>query len=1073
MNYNSSFHRIKDHQFRTLFFGLNLMMARVLESRGLTKLFNAENITVFLPISEGFFTFDAAYFGIGSNDVQKWNELFEYGSQPGRTTISMLPTKGKITSRFNQLPLYVNRFSTPDGLIITINGATILQADIITDNGVIHIVDRMIAPVGSGMTIAEYLESPQIKDMSFSAIIMAAIIVPTLTQKTNSSKSTYTSFSPNDSYLYPMPEYGKEPLFNNYTILREVYQAHLIEDEALFLPAGISAIPDRMALHGKIQFYVRDGKMYVTNGRSHARIIQPNIPTVNGVIHVIDNLLHYVYHDALQIADNMQETKVFSQLMNGMNGPQKKKLTEGQITVFIPTDWAFSKVPLYWQAELLRRQHMVDKYPLTQLVYGHVIFTGAIDSSQFYDGKKLTMGNSQSLTLMAKQGEYYLETNDKKMSVKIEVKDIGVTNGVVHLVSNVLFADGYTIWNAVSDIPQLKRFYDVVNRHFPKLKDTLNMAAEKPSASMTVFLPSNEVFDRAADFVNSRLLLEPQVLDKALQGHVITGRFPSSRIEGEKVHLTFSGDVLKISRKDKYSSIKVIGGHVTSEIEVRDIFCSNGVIHIIDDLLHTPTRTIGREIKLREDLGYMQTLFEKVADTLYNLNSKNDKYTVFVPNNDAFSSLPWDTINKLLYWENWTKSVLRAHVIKNENRTLEEIPSGAALTAGYNVVYVLKRDGQVYVVNNNMMAHVVLANIPAVNGWIHIVDKILTVPYVNVADVLGSREEFSLFHQLMSPLLEYKQLISAPLRNVTLFVPSSRYLRTLTPQQMTRIKSNPDTLKKIFYGHVLPNVRLDDVFLRQYPEDDYCSRSSYNVTFNISRTKDGTTVDAGYDESMPLDLQGRAYGCSDGVIYSIDGILNYSPFTMLERLRRDPKLSASFELMTTLAPAADIELLNRPDLSFTFLMPDNTALYHMSMKAKRKFQSLPDDEKRKIFWRHVINGSVLYSEDFRSDKFNKEIFPPNVTMTKSNDVYFMHYKSIKSEVKHWNLLACNGVIHVLMQFLYDANGSGEATTPNTVIQVNPVTGLVGKLEGGTTRSSNSSIVSTFLFLALAILMRYR
>ncbi|KAK6958603.1 stabilin-2 [Biomphalaria glabrata] len=235
-------------------------MARVLESRGLTKLFNAENITVFLPISEGFFTFDAAYFGIGSNDVQKWNELFEYGSQPGRTTISMLPTKGKITSRFNQLPLYVNRFSTPDGLIITINGATILQADIITDNGVIHIVDRMIAPVGSGMTIAEYLESPQIKDMSFSAIIMAAIIVPTLTQKTNSSKSTYTSFSPNDSYLYPMPEYGKEPLFNNYTILREVYQAHLIEDEALFLPAGISAIPDRMALHGKIQFYVRDGK---------------------------------------------------------------------------------------------------------------------------------------------------------------------------------------------------------------------------------------------------------------------------------------------------------------------------------------------------------------------------------------------------------------------------------------------------------------------------------------------------------------------------------------------------------------------------------------------------------------------------------------------------------------------------------------------------------------------------------------------------------------------------------------------------------------------------------------------
>ncbi|KAH9491607.1 hypothetical protein Btru_031022 [Bulinus truncatus] len=713
----------------------------------------------------------------------------------------MLPSKGKIPSRLHSsLSLYVNRFSTPDGLIITINGATILQADIMTDNGVIHIVDRMIAPVGSKMTIAEYLENPNIKDLAFSAIIMAAIIVPTLTQKTNSSKSVYTSFSPNDSYLYPMPEYGKEPLFNNYTILREVYQAHLIEDEALFLPTGIRNIPTRKALHGSIRFYVRDGKLYIANNKVHARVIQPNIPTVNGVIHVIDNLLHYIYHNALQIPDSMPDTKIFAQLLTGLSAEAKSKLTSGQVTVFIPTDWAFSKVPLYWQAEMLRRENMIDKSPLEQVLFGHVILDYALDSSRFYDGQRLGMANNQTLTIMAKSGEFYLESNDKKMTSKIEVLDIGVTNGVVHLISNVLFAEGFTIWEAVSDIPQLKRFHDVVTRHFGKLKETLNMKSDvQSSASMTVFLPSNEVFDRAAEFINTKLLLEPQVLDKALLGHVITGRFPTSRIEGEKVHLTLSGEVIKITRRDRTSTITVSGGHVTSEIEVRDIFCSNGVIHVIDDLLHTPTRTIGREIKLREELRYMQTLFEKVGDTMYNLNAKSDKYTVFVPNNEAFSSLPWDTINKLLYWENWTKQVLRAHVIKNENRTLEQIPSRSALTAGYNVVYVMKKDGQVYVVNNNMIAQVVVANIPAINGWIHIVDKILTVPYVTVADVMGSREEYSLFHQIMSPLPEYKQLITAPLRNVTLFVPSTRYIRTLTAAQLTRIKADPEILRKVIH----------------------------------------------------------------------------------------------------------------------------------------------------------------------------------------------------------------------------------------------------------------------------------
>ncbi|CAL1544533.1 unnamed protein product [Lymnaea stagnalis] len=80
----------------------------------------------------------------------------------------MLPSKGRVTSRLHPtLSLYVNRFSTSDGLIITINGATILQPDIVTDNGILHIVDRIIAPVGSHMTIAEYLENPQVRGLSF------------------------------------------------------------------------------------------------------------------------------------------------------------------------------------------------------------------------------------------------------------------------------------------------------------------------------------------------------------------------------------------------------------------------------------------------------------------------------------------------------------------------------------------------------------------------------------------------------------------------------------------------------------------------------------------------------------------------------------------------------------------------------------------------------------------------------------------------------------------------------------------------------------------------------------------
>ncbi|KAH9491609.1 hypothetical protein Btru_031024 [Bulinus truncatus] len=231
-------------------------------------------------------------------------------------------------------------------------------------------------------------------------------------------------------------------------------------------------------------------------------------------------------------------------------------------------------------------------------------------------------------------------------------------------------------------------------------------------------------------------------------------------------------------------------------------------------------------------------------------------------------------------------------------------------------------------------------------------------------------------------------------------------------------------------------------------------------------------VDVGYDDIQPLDLLTRAIGCSDGVIYSIDGILNYSPFTMLERLKREPRLSVAFDLMSTLAPESDIELLNNPDLSFTFLMPDDLALDYLNFSTKMKLESLPNDEKTKIFWRHILNGSTLYFDDFKSDKVKKGMFSPDVTMTNVNDVFFINYKSVKSKIKQWNLIACNGVIHILKLFLYDANGSGEVPTTPMVIHVNPVTGQVGKLEGGAA-SCRSSKVSIVFLLSVVILWSCR
>ncbi|GFR70008.1 transforming growth factor-beta-induced protein ig-h3, partial [Elysia marginata] len=107
-----------------------------------------------------------------------------------------------------------------------------------------------------------------------------------------------------------------------------------------------------------------------------------------------------------------------------------------------------------------------------------------------------------------------------------------------------------------------------------------------------------------------------------------------------------------------------------------------------------------------------------------------------------------------------------------------------------------------------------------------------------------------------------------------------------------------------------------------------------------------TYLDAGFD-IQPLNVISRAIGCTDGIIYVIDGFLNYSPFSLLERLKREPELSASVRQMTRLVSPSDLRLLDNQDMSFTFFMPDDTALDYITTNNWKEMHSLPSLEKQK------------------------------------------------------------------------------------------------------------------------------
>jgi len=105
-------------------------------------------------------------------------------------------------------------------------------------------------------------------------------------------------------------------------------------------------------------------------------------------------------------------------------------------------------------------------------------------------------------------------------------------------------------------------------------------------------------------------------------------------------------------------------------------------------------------------------------------------FTVFAPVNDAFAALPAGTVETLLQPENKGQltNVLLYHV-DDRNLTAEKIPAGSnffkPVLASERLCITKDASGVSIADGTGAEANVVIANIKADNGVIHVIDKVL------------------------------------------------------------------------------------------------------------------------------------------------------------------------------------------------------------------------------------------------------------------------------------------------------------------------------------------------------------
>lgn len=287
------------------------------------------------------------------------------------------------------------------------------------------------------------------------------------------------------------------------------------------------------------------------------------------------------------------------------------------------------------------------------------------------------------------------------------------------------------------------------------LADTLASA----DAEFTVFAPTDSAFAAVAAAypgLLDTLLADPTgALTTILTYHVVPGRLDSGDVLASSSLTTLQGEELPVSLRD---GVPYIGD---AQIVTVDVPAKNGVIHVIDSVLipsavtlpspapaEDTTEAVTEEPMMEEevaaeadadmpaegaaagsedlmtiaeiavDAGFTELVDALTATGLVDTFAQPGNYTVFAPTNEAFEAI------KGQFTAEQVEAILLYHVV-NDALTRDQIANSdliPTLSNGRPLFVTTDSDNNITDISG---AQVVVFNIPASNGIIHVIDTVM------------------------------------------------------------------------------------------------------------------------------------------------------------------------------------------------------------------------------------------------------------------------------------------------------------------------------------------------------------
>ena len=239
----------------------------------------------------------------------------------------------------------------------------------------------------------------------------------------------------------------------------------------------------------------------------------------------------------------------------------------------------------------------------------------------------------------------------------------------------------------------------------------------------TVFAPTDDAFAKLPEGTVAALLQDIPALTDVLLYHVVAGNVmaadvaqldAATTVQGSDVMVTVDGDTVRIN---------------DAQVIITDIQAANGTIHVIDTVLLPPQPEAASAtiVDIAVADGRFETLVAALqAAGLVETLQGEGPFTVFAPTDDAFAKLPEGTVAALLQDIPALTDVLLYHVVAGNVMAADVAQLDAATTVQGSDVMVTV-DGDTVRIND---AQVIITDIQAANGTIHVIDAVL-VPAQN------------------------------------------------------------------------------------------------------------------------------------------------------------------------------------------------------------------------------------------------------------------------------------------------------------------------------------------------------